>query len=114
MRLTLAAALLTATAAAAWAQPASPTAHEAAATAAYQAGDLATALREFEAAYAETSRPELLYPIGKLLAAQGDCPRAIPHFERYPAPGPLTPPAGSGTLHRCSRSATITRPNARR
>lgn len=80
--------VLVALAGAAQAQPTSK--HEAAATAAYDRGDLETALREFEAAYADTSRPDLLYVIGKLYAARGDCPRAIDHFERFLAtePGP--------------------------
>ena len=63
------------------AQPTSP--HEAAATEAYDRGDLDTALREFEAAYADTSRPDLLYVIGKLYAARGDCTRAVDHFDRF-------------------------------
>ncbi len=77
---------LTGSAAAAVAQPTS--AHEEVAARAYDAGDLATALREFEAAFAETGRPDLLYAIGKLHAAHGDCPRAIDHFQRFLATGP--------------------------
>ncbi len=86
MRLILALALLVSLTASAGAQPTSP--HESAATAAYDRGDLVTALREFEAAYAETQRPDLLYVIGKLLAATGDCRRAIDHFDRFLATGP--------------------------
>lgn len=86
MRLICAFAILLALTASAAAQPTSP--HETAATAAYDRGDLVTALREFEAAYAETQRPDLLYVIGKLLAATDDCPRAIDHFNRFLATGP--------------------------
>lgn len=87
------------------AQPASP--HESAATAAYDRGDLATALREFEAAYADTARPELLYVIGKLYAARGDCTRAVDHFNRFLAsnPGPNATEGARAEISKCETSA---------
>src|SRR6185295_11530530 len=62
--------------------------HEEAAATAFDAGDTATALTEFEAAYAETQRPDLLYVIGRLYAARDDCARAIEYFKRFLDTGP--------------------------
>lgn len=83
------------------AQPTSP--HESAATAAYDRGDLATALREFEAAYADTARPDLLYVIGKLYAARGDCTRAVDHFHRFleSNPGPNATEGARAEITKC-------------
>lgn len=102
--------VLVALAGAAQAQPTSK--HEAAATAAYDRGDLDTALREFEAAYADTARPDLLYVIGKLYAARGDCTRAIDHFERFLAtdPGPNATKGARTEIEKCERAAAVPPP----
>ncbi len=87
----------------AFAQPAST--HETAATAAYEAGDLATALREFEAAYVETRRPDLLYVIGRLYAEGKDCGRANDHFIRFLAtgPGPNASEGANAEIAKCQQ-----------
>jgi hypothetical protein len=84
------------------AQPASSS-HEAAATAAYEAGDLDTALREFEAAYAETQRADLLYVIGRLHTERKDCNNAISYFQRYLAtrPGSTQADAAQSEITKC-------------
>jgi tetratricopeptide (TPR) repeat protein len=94
--------LLAASATRAFAQPASSP-HEAAATAAYDAGDLDTALREFEAAYADTQRPDLLYVIGRLHTERKDCAKAIDYFERYLAtkPGDTQAEAAQTEITKC-------------
>lgn len=99
----LALVCVAALATAAAAQPTSP--HEAAATAAYDRGDLPTALREFQIAYAETQRADLLYVIGKLYAATGDCTRAIDHFQRFlvTRPGPKATDGARAEITRCER-----------
>src|SRR5688572_24791372 len=99
----LALALAATTAAA---QPTSP--HEAAATEAYDRGDLEVALREFEAAYVDTKRPDLLYVIGKLYAARGNCPRAIEHFEWFLAskPGPNATEGAKAEIEKCTAKAS--------
>ncbi len=86
------------------AQPVS--AHETAATAAYEAGDLATAQKEFEAAYAETRRPELLYVIGRVNAERADCAGAIQYFNRYLAtdPGPKATEAAQAEIVKCKKT----------
>jgi hypothetical protein len=99
----LALTCLAALATTAAAQPTSP--HEAAATDAYDRGDLPTALREFQIAYAETQRADLLYVIGKLHAATGDCTRAIDHFQRFlvTRPGPKATDGARTEIARCER-----------
>jgi hypothetical protein len=94
--------LLAASATAALAQPASSS-HETAATAAYESGDLDTALREFEAAYADTHRPDLLYVIGRLQTERKDCAKAIDYFERYLAtkPGATQAEAAQTEITKC-------------
>jgi tetratricopeptide (TPR) repeat protein len=108
-RLLAPALLLLVLASPAGAQPAT-SAHESAATDAYDRGDLTTALREFEAAYEETQRPDLLYVIGKLYAARSDCRRAIEHFERFLAtgPGPNATDGARAEIARCRAAEPAT------
>jgi tetratricopeptide (TPR) repeat protein len=87
---------------AASAQP-STSPHEATATAAYEAGDLETALREFEAAYVDTKRPDLLYVIARLHTERKDCTRGIEYFQRYLAtnPGQTQTEAARNEITKC-------------
>lgn len=104
MRTQLLAALTLALAAtSASAQPTSS--HEAAATAAYEAGDLETALHEFETAYLETKRSDLLYVIGRLHAERKDCTKAIDFFNRYLAtkPGQTQVEAAQTEITKCQK-----------
>lgn len=98
-------------ASAAWAQPASSP-HETAATAAYEAGDLETALREFEAAYADTRRPDLLYVIARLHTERKDCTKGIEYFQRYLAtgPGPTQTEAARNEITKCLNVLDAQRP----
>lgn len=84
---------------------AQPSSHEAAATAAYEAGDLETALREFEAAYADTKRADLLYVMARLHTERKDCPNAIEYFTRYLAtkPGPTQTDAADLEIAKCRK-----------
>lgn len=97
---TVLAAALASSATPARAQPAD---REAAATAAYEAGDLDTALREFVAAHAETGRPDLLYVIGRLHAERKACRLAIEHFTRFldSKPGPRAAEAAQAEVDAC-------------
>ena len=111
MRAQLLAALTLALAATtASAQPTSS--HEAAATAAYEAGDLETALHEFEAAYLETKRSDLLYVIGRLHAERKDCTKAIDFFTRYLAtkPGQTQVEAAQTEITKCQKILDAQRP----
>jgi tetratricopeptide (TPR) repeat protein len=104
MRTTIFAALTLALAAtSAAAQPTSS--HEATATAAYEAGDLETALHEFEAAYLETKRADLLYVIGRLHTERKDCTKAIEFFNRYLAtkPGQTQVEAAQTEITKCQK-----------
>jgi hypothetical protein len=87
---------------AASAQP-STSPHEATASAAYESGDLETALREFEAAYVDTRRPDLLYVIARLHTERKDCTRGIEYFQRYLAtnPGPTQTEAARNEITKC-------------
>ncbi|HUQ06255.1 MAG TPA: hypothetical protein VM261_27310 [Kofleriaceae bacterium] len=89
-------------ASAASAQPATSP-HEATATAAYEAGDLETALREFEAAYVETRRADLLYVIARLHTERKDCTKGIEYFQRYLAtsPGQTQTEAARNEITKC-------------
>ncbi len=82
---------------------AQPSAREARANAAFDAGDLDTALREFEAALAEAPRPNLLYVIGRVHVARGDCAAAVPYFDRFLAthPGPNAAASARTEIARC-------------
>ena len=86
------------------AQPASSS-HEATAAAAYEAGDLETALREFEAAFIETKRPDLLYVIARLHTERNDCEKAIDYFKRYLAtrPGDTQSAAAETEVAKCQK-----------
>lgn len=94
------------------AQSTSP--HEAAATAAYEAGDLDTALREFEAAHADTQRADLLYVIGRLHAERKECAKAIDSFQRYLAtsPGQTQADAAQAEIAKCKATLDAQRPPA--
>lgn len=103
-RASLAAVLLALAATSALAQPATSP-HEATATAAYEAGDLDTALHEFEAAYADTQRADLLYVIGRLHTERKDCVMAIDYFNRYLAtkPGATQADAAQTEIAKCQK-----------
>lgn len=104
-RVHLATFVLALVASSAAAQPTSP--REAAATAAYEAGDLDTALREFEAAHAETQRADLLYVIGRLHAERKECAKAIDSFQRYLATGPGQTQADAAQVEIAKCKATL-------
>ena len=80
-----------------------PSPHEEAAAKAYAAGDLATALKEFEAAYADAPRPDLLYAIGRLHVARGNCTDAVWYFQRFLAtePGPKATDSATAEIKKC-------------
>ena len=89
-----------------------PSPHEATATAAYEAGDLDTALREFEAAYLDAPRADLLYVIGRLHSERKDCAKAIDYFKRYllTRPGETQSDAAQAEIAKCQSALDAQRP----
>ena len=80
MKLALAALALAFVAGTAAAQPVD---HAALGAEAFADGRLDEALRELEAAYREEPDPNLLFALGRVHSARGDCLRAVDHYRRY-------------------------------
>lgn len=88
---------------------AQPVDHEARGFELATAGRHAEALVEFEAAYAASRAPALLFAMGRMHAALGDCVRARDHFQRYLAtqPGPRAAEAAHDGIDTCKPAAPM-------
>lgn len=104
MKLALGAFLLVASAGRAAAQPVD---HATLGVEAFADGRLDDALRELEAAYREEPDANLLFALGRVHSARGDCPRAIDHYRRYLAsePGQKGAEAAQVEIDKCQAVA---------
>jgi tetratricopeptide (TPR) repeat protein len=100
MRLALAVMVLAIAARGAAAQPVD---HAALGAQAFADGKLDEALRELEAAYREDPDPNLLFALGRVHSARGDCVRAVDHYRRYleSQPGQKGADAAQAEIDKC-------------
>ncbi len=68
-------------------------------------GKLDDALRELELAYRDEPDPNLLFALGRVHSARGDCVRAIDHYRRYLAtqPGQKGADAADAAIEKCEQ-----------
>lgn len=103
MKLALAALVLALAAGSAAAEPDNPAERGAQA---FAEGRYDEALRELEAAYQLDPDPNLLFALGRVHSARGDCLRAVDHYRRYLAsqPGQRGAEAAQAEIDKCARA----------
>ncbi len=71
----------------------------------YEAADLARALDELAAAYAESPRPDLLFAMGRIHVERGECAEAIAAYRRFLAskPGPNSTQIATDAIAECQK-----------